>query len=170
MVFEPHLAEGYAPRAEVLKSDGCVGTPVFGQCAERSMSFSNGCGIVSSLKWVHSRYSCSTLPLVSIFTTFFNLPALPFLTLGALAAGRNFICPFDSLANLLAPCFAWTIIFLVSAVIIAFQVWRQKVTSSAFRWIDRQEATVVICLLLAQICSAANGAGMWPYVFWEPLT
>jgi len=116
----------------------------------------------SSLRYIpYCRCSSSTLPLISVF---FNLQSLPFLTLGTLTAVRHFVSPFDSLANLFAPCIAWTIIFLVSALIVPFQGWRRKLSSSAFRWIDKEEATMVICLLLAQICSAANGAGKWPYV------
>jgi len=110
------------------------------------------------------RCSCSTVPLISVFTAFFNLPALPLLILSTLTTVRHFISPFDSLANLLVPCIAWTIIFLISAVIVPCQVWRRKVGSSAFRWIDKKEGTIVISLFLAQICAAANGAGRWPYV------
>jgi len=103
--------------------------------------------------------------LISGFTTFFDLPALPFLSLATLAAARHFISLFDSLANLFVPCIAWTVIFLVSAIIIPFQVWLRNVfSSSAFRWIDKEETTFVISLLLSQICSAANGSGKWSYV------
>ena len=144
------------------KSDVCVGLPCLQSMRRAFNVILQWLRYGSSLRYIpYCRCSCSTLPLISVF---FNLPSLPFLTLGTLTAVRHFISPFDSLANLFAPCIAWTIIFLVSALIVPFQVWRRKVSSSAFRWIDKEEATIVMCLLLAQICSAANGAGKWPHV------
>src|SRR5271156_2876953 len=42
--------------------------------------------------------------------------------------------------------------------------WHRTFNSSAFRWIDKEEVTIVFSLFLSHICSAANRAGKWPYV------
>ena len=101
---------------------------------------------------------------------FINFPVMSVFVLGVLTFLRDFLSPVDSLAKLLAPCIAWAIIFLASAIGVPLQIWRRKAEGlelTTARWIDRGEVNVALCLFLVHLCSAsANGFGgsLWPYV------
>ena len=105
---------------------------------------------------------------LAAITRFVNFPLLALLALGILTLLRDLLSPVDSLAKLVAPCIAWGIIFLATATFIPFQVWRGNLgAASKSRWIGRTEANIIICLLLAHLCSAsAHGfsESLWPCV------
>jgi hypothetical protein len=92
---------------------------------------------------------------------------MPLLVLGILTFFRDQLVPNDTLAALFAPCLAWTLVFIATAIFIPLQIWRQKLEkSSNFRLLERSDAKIAICFILAHICSASsNGAGVsWSYV------
>ena len=94
-----------------------------------------------------------------------NHPTLPLLALGILTILCDLVAPPDAVAKLLAPCFAWTIIFLGSSTIVLIRTWRQNAGRGP--WIERKEIEIAIYFLFSHLCSsAANGFGGYssPYV------
>ena len=88
-------------------------------------------------------------------------PSILLSLLCCLTIVRDIVSPVEhgSLAKLLAPTIAWTIIFLLATVRILYLIWTRRLEYSAWAnlrpRISRDESVVVICFSLMHVLSAA---------------
>jgi len=97
-------------------------------------------------------------------------PLLLLVTLGVLTLLFDLVTPPDTPAMFIAESIAWAILFLATTILVPFQIWRRKLETLSFdifQRIEKNEANVAICFLLAHVCSAAatgSGHRLWPDV------
>ena len=93
-----------------------------------------------------------------------NVPPLLLACLFVLTGFLDVVSPVDTLAQLVVPCLTWPILLAVGAARIAFS---RGVKSEVEITGDRNEWKIAVCLLLANVSSAAinqEEGTLWPYV------
>src|SRR5208282_3823006 len=79
--------------------------------------------------------------------------------------------PPDTLANLIAPSIAWSILFAATFIPVAVQIWGVKHAGpslEALRGIEQNTVHIPVCFLLVHLCSAAaneSRSSLFHYVY-----